>query len=292
MQGPTSIVTGGAPSGSTNLLLTGTGVCTGTVAAGPSCTGTFPLDEASLVTPFELQVVHPRDPSIPDYMNIKYAGVAFNFGRDLLSFGIATWGPWATPTDVSFSVSIDNNLDGTWDRVLFNSNPGTMAGYLFGTAGVYAQDSFINAIFNLATSGVSIGGAGLYVNGSSSAVIDTALFKNDVLFLQATRAQLGITGAFRYKIVSTPGSNPLLGATVDTAAGPYYWDSAAQGLDFSGWYTATDLNGATIPVTWNTPLMATNGSLGALLLHHHNAPGNTAQVIPLQGVASADLAIT
>ena len=53
-----------------------------------------------------------------------------------------------------------------------------------------------------------------------------------------------------------------------------------------------DLNGATLPVTWNTANMATNGSLGGLLLHHHNGTGKRAQVVTLQGATTADLGIT
>ncbi len=289
MQGPASIVTGGAPTGSTTLALTGTGVCTGTPGVG-TCAGTFPNDEVSLVTPFELQVVHPRDPSIPDYLDIQYAGVAYNTANNIVMFGVSTWGPWATPTDVSFSIDIDNNLDGVWDRTLFNSNPGTMAGYLFGTSGAYAQDSFLCAYFNIATSGV---GTTQYLNAVSANTADTALFKNNVMFLTASPASLGMAGtSFRYRIIVRQGTSPLLGSAVETISGPFFWDRAAQGLNFGGTYLGNDLNGATIPVTWNTANLATNGSLGALLLHHHNAPGNTAQVIPLQGTASADLALT
>src|SRR5262249_3404596 len=67
---------------------------------------------------------------------------------------------------------------------------------------------------------------------------------------------------------------------------------AAQGLNFGGKNLAPDLNGATLPVTWSTANMTTNGSLGALLLHHHNKAGQRAQVMALQGTATTDLGIT
>ena len=38
--------------------------------------------------------------------------------------------------------------------------------------------------------------------------------------------------------------------------------------------------------------MATNGSLGALLLHHHNTAGKRAEVVLLGHRAAADLALT
>ncbi|HEX3529840.1 MAG TPA: IPTL-CTERM sorting domain-containing protein [Thermoanaerobaculia bacterium] len=291
MAAPATIPTGGAPTGSTTIPLSGSDVCTGTLGAGPTCTGTFPTMEESLVTPFELQVVSPSNNTVPPYADIQYAGVAYT-GSSLL-FGVSTWGDWSTPTDVSFNIYIDNNSDGTWDRVLFNSNPGTMAANLFGTANVFGQDAFLTAVFNLATSGVS---TQQFVNRVSAAGVDSHLFNNNVMFLGATPASLGITGPFRWKVVTCPGSQPLClsrnGFDLDEANGPYTYNHLAQGLNFSGANLADDLNGSTLPVAWNTANMTTNGSLGALLLHHHNKAGQRAQTVALQGTATTDLAIT
>jgi uncharacterized repeat protein (TIGR01451 family) len=297
MAAPATIPTGGSPTGSTTIPLSGTGVCTGTLGAGPTCTGTFPTTEESLVSPFELQVVSPRNPVIaPSFADLQYAGVSYSAASNLILFGVSTWGDWSTPTDVTFNVYIDTNLDGTWDRILFNSNPGSMAQNLFGTAGATAQDTFITGVFNLATSGVSVG---TFVNRLSAAAVDSALFKNNVMFLAATPAQLGLpagTTKFRYKIVTCPGFAPLClavnGFDYDEANGPYTWDYAAQGLNFGGASLADDLSSSTLPVTWNTANMTTNGSLGALLLHHHNKAGQRAQTVALQGTPTTDLAIT
>jgi hypothetical protein len=38
--------------------------------------------------------------------------------------------------------------------------------------------------------------------------------------------------------------------------------------------------------------MTANGSLGALLLHHHNRRGTRAEVVLLEGASSADYAVT
>ena len=109
---------------------------------------------------------------------------------------------------------------------------------------------------------------------------------------------------FRYKVVTCPGSNPgcartttgdrcspAAGTYYDIAAGPYTWNWAAQGLNFGGNVLANDLNGASLPVSWNTANMTTNASQGALLLHHHNRTGERAEVVLLDTGASADLAI-
>jgi uncharacterized repeat protein (TIGR01451 family) len=298
MQGAGLIATGGAPTGSTTIALSGTDVCTGTLGAGPTCTGAFPTKEVSLVTPFELQAVHARDTTLPDYANLQYGGVAYDTANNLLLFGLSTWGDWSTPTDVAFNIYVDNNSDGTDDRILFNSNPGTMSSSLFGGTGS-AQDSFVSSILNIATNGVSIGGAGLFVNRQSAAAIDSALLRNNVMFLAATPAQLGLpagTTNFRYRIETCPGSTPLCGRLnnfhLDSVSGPFTWNYAAQGLNFGGANLIQDLNGASLPVSWNLANLAANGSLGALLLHHHNLQGTRAQPVLVEGSPPADLAIT
>src|SRR5262249_35431802 len=90
MTGPSAIGASLMPSGSGNIPLSGSGVCTGTLNAGPSCTGSFPTDEVSLVSPFELQVLSPRDPTIPANADLQYAGVATD-GTNIW-FGLSTWG--------------------------------------------------------------------------------------------------------------------------------------------------------------------------------------------------------
>ncbi|MFL6196486.1 MAG: IPTL-CTERM sorting domain-containing protein [Thermoanaerobaculia bacterium] len=309
MTAPATITTGGAGTGSTTIPLSGSDVCTGTLGAGPTCIGSFVTDEVSLVTPFELQVSSPIDPvNSTGYADLKYAGTAYDPVSNSVLFGLATWSPWSTLTDVSFNVCVDFDENGVYDRIVFNSNAGTMAGAIFGAnPAPSAQDAFITSIFNTATNGVTVG---TYVNRASSAVADTVQLMNDVLFLSATPAQLGLPAGdttFRYKIITCPGGAPLCarsalattngcspaaGTFYDQAAGPYFWSSAAQGLNFGGGQLFFDLNGATLPVTWNTANMTTNGSLGALLLHHHNTVGNHAEVVLLEGAPSADLSIT
>jgi uncharacterized repeat protein (TIGR01451 family) len=296
MTASTTIVTGGAPTGATTLSLSGSDICTGTLGAGPVCSGTFPTDEVSLVTPFELQVVSPPNPSAaPPWADIQYAGVAYSTASNLLMFGVSTFAPWSSPNDTIFNIYIDNNSDGTWDRVLFATDSGTAAKYLFGTTTAGPQDAFITFVFNIATSGVS---TQQFLNRISAAGIDSRVFNNQVEFLAATPASLGITGtSFRWKVVTCPATEPLCGplggSIYDEAAGPYFWNRAAQGLDFGGTNLAQDLNGASLPVTWNTANMTTNGTLGALLLHHHNGVGDRAQVVTLDtNPAISDLGLT
>jgi uncharacterized repeat protein (TIGR01451 family) len=301
MSAPATITTGAAPTGSTTIPLSGTDVCTGTLAAGPTCNGTFPNDVESLVSPFELQVVSPRSPTTSDGLaDLQYAGVAKDASR--IWFGLSTWDKWSTPTDVSFSIYIDNNLDGTYDRIIFNTNSGTLA-RLFGST-VNQTDAFITGVFTPPGSISSTIAAATpnYTNGVSANVADTGIYNNRVMFMGATPAQLGLANVnapFRYKIETCPGFAPLCqslsGFHEDEAVGPYTWSGATQGLSFNnGGLLFEDLNGATIPVSWNLANMTANGSQGALLLHHHNVDGRQAEVVLVEGLLgaqSADLAL-
>ena len=301
-----TIDTGGNPTGSTTLPLTGTGVCTGT-PGGSTCTGTFnapPFDVASLVTALQLQVISPRSPLIPASADIQYGGVAFDSIANRMMFGVSMWGPWTSPSNTTLNVYIDNNNDGNWDSILFDGNTGTHNNYLFGNS-VDPQDTFISLRINLATNGVTIPSVatGRYVNGDP-AVKDSALFNSSVKVLSASPATLGITGPFHYKLVTCPGNQLLCqrfnGFQFDEEAGPpaapptpggFLFDTANQGLNFSGTSLAPDLPGATIPVTWNVANLTAQGSPGALLLHHHNRPEAQAEFVPLAGTVTTDLSI-
>ncbi len=313
MTAPATIPTGGAPTGSTTIPLSGIDLCTGTLVAGPGCSGVFPTDIVSLVSPFELQVVSPLDPVNTfdtDYADLQYAGVAYyqsgaapSAANDLILFGLSTWGSWSTPNDVAFNVCVDNNLDGVYDKVVINTQPS-----IFAAAGTSQTDNFVRVVRDTTTGGYSILGLGSPVNLLNPNIIDTSLHLTNVMVLGASPSTLGFAAGaptFRYKVVMCPGSNPGCGRTTtgdrcsptagtyyDQAVGPYTWNAAAQGLDFGGNFLADDLNGAALPVTWNTANMATNGSQGALLLHHHNKAGERAEVVLLEGAQSADLAVT
>jgi uncharacterized repeat protein (TIGR01451 family) len=297
MSGP-AVANGAGATGTGTLALSGTGVCTGALA-GSVCTGTFPNDEVSLVTPFELQVVSPLDPlHAPPAADIQYAGVAYDPVNNQIMFGISTYGEWGSANETAFNVYIDADSNGTYDHVLFSGSAGSMDSGLFGVA-ASATDTMIQGILNISTSSVTIGAVPFrYVNGDP-ADLDNALLRNNTVVLSATPAQLGLAmgvTSFKYKIVTCPGRAPLCqflnGFQFDQAVGPYAWDYANQGLNFNGTRLAQDLPGATLPVTWNTANLAANGGLGALLLHTHNKTGLRAQYIPLAGATTADLGVT
>ena len=310
MSAPATIPTGGAPTGSTTIPLSGTGLCTGTLGAGPTCTGTFPTDIVSLVSPFELQVVSPLDPvNSTDFADIQYVGVSYfqagaspSLTNDLVLFGVSSWGDWSTPNDVAYDICVDSNSDGVYDKVVINTQPSIFV------SGASQTDTFVRVVRDTASGNYSILGLGSPVNLVGPNAVDTSLHLNNVMVLGASPSTLGFAStavtSFRYKVITCPGSNPgcartttgdrctpTVGTYYDVAAGPYTWNWAAQGLNFGGNFLDDDLNGAALPVTWNTANMAANGSQGALLLHHHNKSGQRAEVVLLEGAAAADLSV-
>jgi len=255
------------------------------------------------VSPFELQAVSPANPvSSPPYADIRYAGVSWNAGLGLLLFGISTVGDWSSLNEVAFNICIDNNEDGTYDFELFNSNGGTLGG------STSPQDTFMVAFRDLTSGATSINVPPLQPNRQPPSAIDSAHLLNNVIVLPISPTNLGFAGGdttFRWKIVTCPGGSacarsvgandhcsPAAGTFFDSVTGPFFFNWAAPGLDFSGAHLLQDLVGASIPVTVNTANMATNGSLGALLLHHHNTEGTRAEVVLLDTAPRADLSIT
>ena len=223
--------------------------------------------------------------------------------NDLILFGMASWGDWSTLNDVAYDICVDTNNDGIYEKIVYNTTPSIFV------SGAALNDNFVRIIRDTSTNGNSILGLGSFVNLVSPASFDTALHLNNVMILGVTPSQLGIASTavttIRYKVVTCPATNsgcartttgdhcsPAPGTFYDQAAGPYVYNWAAQGLNFGGDVLDEDLNGNSLPVTWNTANMTANGSLGALLLHHHNGVGKRAEVVLLDSAQSADLGIT
>lgn len=312
------INTGGAGSGLAMIPLTGGDVCTGTYTSGsPStCTGTsFPTDEISLVSPFELQGMSPASPAtFPGYLDLQHVGVAYDPDNSAVQFGVSTWGDWSSPSDVSFTIFIDCGVadsngdctgapDGIWDRVIFSSDFGSIRP-LFNYSYTPLDEPFA-FYYNINANTVGVEYPLNFLDGSQQ---DTRLFNNNVMIIPVSPDAMGFgaTGprAFRYKIETCSGgyagcsaiwSGPVTADSIGSDVAPLHWDLAAQGLDYGQKWLADDLNNTSLPVTFNTANLTANNSLGALLLHHHNKTGQRAQVVllsPTGAAVGSDLSLT
>jgi hypothetical protein len=265
------IATAGNPTGSVNVALSGTEIATGSA---------FPVDVVSLVSGFELQTVSVDDAGSTGDVNsadIRYAGITSDAaaGGANVFFAISTWQKWNTPqvSEIEFDIYIDVNQDATYDYVLYNLSPP-----LAGTS--HRTDVLTSRLLNL---GTNAGSYVTFLNGISPASLDTVVFNTDSIIMQVPTTSLTVAGdsgpAFNYEIRSFHRDS----ATMVDSTPVRTFNPSAAGLDWSGGFTGVptwfDLDGEVVPVNFNKANLAANGSLGGLLIHHHNADGNRAQVV-------------
>ena len=265
------------PTGSTNVGLTGQDVNTG---------GGFPIDVLSLVSAFELQGISPANvpsTSLARNADLKSVGVTSDFkatnsvvaNSTRIFFGIAMHGKWSTPSDVTVNIFIDRDRNGTDDFQIINTAFADAQGNLF--------DVFISgrraAPF---TTGFT---ADSFLNNIAPSNLETVVYNTNMMVIPVTASALGLTTAnakFNYRITTTSRGT---GGTVDTLSTRTY-DAANPGFDVTGGFTGlpvyADLNGGSVPVNYNKANYEANGSLGLLLLHHHNAAGAHDQILSVQ----------
>ena len=248
-----------------------------------------PIGELSLVTGFELQHMSGDDEGTFEFLNaadLAYVGVTTDYrsvdalggglADSTVYFGIAAQANWATPNEVTFNVWIDVDRDGESDFRLWNSS--------FGNAiGAGRDDVFITLLQDLSSGSVFLAD---FVNGVPSSAINTVVFNTNVMVLPVPMSLLGGNGRFDY-FVTTSSRETLAGDVTPVLT----YNAAKPGLDFSDKRNQTgtcpcpgvpawvDVPGSAVPVQFNRGAFRNNGSLGALLLHHHNASGERAQIV-------------
>lgn len=290
-----------------DLRETGTGEVT--LAGRAAITGPdAPFDFVSLATPLELVGESPRNTLLPHPENggdLRYVGVTSDYTAAeepedaMVYFGIATWADWWTPGLFQFVIDIDTTGGGESNFALYSSvNPLDSD-----PSGGFVSDVFVSRLHDFATDTDTVQGL---VNHFGADEFDTALFGNNVIVLPAKAADLGLApGATQLTFqVRAEFVNADPGAELVDEAGPFTYDIAAPGLDFTGgepgYPAIIAMNGASFPVAYDGEAFAARG-LGLLVFHHHNAQGERAQVIqvvtedPLpdpppaaQGVAASD----
>jgi subtilisin family serine protease len=251
----------------TTLLLVGQGLNTGTQ---------YPTDTLSLVSAFELAEVSAITPTQHPAADLRYLGVGNNFGATrsvtttTLFFAIATQGDWSVPLapEAQFKVFIDADHDGTDDFVLTND-----------TLNGQANDIFYSRLINLSN---NVSTFALPINYLPADAYDTILFNTNVMILAVSASSIGLTEAnprFNYRVETFAASLPVDASAVHT------FGADQPGLDFGGGVSGapvwTDLSDTALPIRFTPAAYVANGSLGALVLHHHNAGGQRAQVLGL-----------
>jgi subtilisin family serine protease len=297
-------------SGTTNLALSGSDVCSGTLDASPHCTLASSADEESLVSPFELQVTSVQDSRLPGWANLHYVGVNTAPDVDASSnptvdyfFGVATYGNWATPNYVSVNVCVDSDNDGLFDKIVANTSAGTLDALVYGP-GFYGNDALIDLVYDNVTGNAGFDFLG---NLAPATALDTGALSNNTMIMGVQAASLGIatpgTTPIHYGVAICPGYNPLCGSedwtfggqgtancgisgsgALQAFKGPYTYDPANPGVDGNGNLFLEDLNGGAVSVAYDVNKVAANGSTGMLLLHTHNTAVTSAQVVALDRI--------
>ena len=260
----------GAAQGTATLNLAGGGLDTG---------GGTPADIVSLVTALELQYTGPASaPPVTANASIRYVGVGSDYASEAggslaattVLFGIATVADWKTPNEVGFTVRLDTNRDGTWDFSLAMIDAATLV-----DPDEPPGDAFGVRLCQGTSACTWVG----YLNRLSPEQRDTVVFGTNVVVLAVPASAVGLAAgatAFDYLVES---DNAEFGGVSVTPKLTY--DVAKPGLAAVVTGPAPAAPGSQLQLAYDRAAYAANGSTGLLLLHHHNASGSRAQVVPV-----------
>ncbi|MFC6093890.1 S8 family peptidase [Saccharothrix lopnurensis] len=254
----------------------------------------------SLVSALELQASSPRLPECRRNVttnctlndtakggDLRYVGAAStaplaraqgNPEEALLAFGVATWSNWYNlgSNTVPF-VDIDTDGDGAFDYEVFATK-------------LTDTDLLVASTVDLNT-GATVDIQG--VNGQFGDV-DTNVFDTNVVVLPVLLSALGIdasadTSRISYQVgvagfYLAPGAGDGL---VDSIPSPLSFDPLKPGLWVQGGGDAAlsyqARPGTALVVNRDAAALAADGADSLLLLHHHNATGDRADVVKVKG---------
>ncbi len=266
------------------LGLSGTGVATGT---------DFPLDVVSLVSAFELAEVSPDDPASTggmDMADLRLVGVTTDYpaqkaqGKTLadsrIYFALVTQKPWATPEEIRFDVLIDTNRDGKDDYQVFTTADGA------------GTDVYVAQTCRLKEPACTL----IPLNGPGPDTRDTVVLGTNVIVITVPALLAGLSETstrFDYKVYTYTLDDD---GQIDMSGDPHLRPGEAGAACSAAPATSApprrsrmyeDLPGHTITAQVDAAAMTLHGSQGLLLLHHHNLPGQRAQVLAVGDGACA-----
>lgn len=219
--------------------------------------------------------------------DLRYVGVASDFRQThdvattTISFGLATYSSWTTPSDVTFMIDVDTNRDGAFDYTIATTDVGP-AGSGYGAGGV-----FLTQVGSVPTGSGAYAGRLNYLDAATQ----SGLYNGRVTGWSVPASRLGLSDAqsrFDYRVrtyhldVYDAAFAPVL---VDETPLLTY-DVAQPGLDLTGAGALLagapiyrDDGGATLHIGYDATAFAANHSQGILLLHHTNTAETQAEVI-------------
>jgi len=297
-------VSGSTPVKFGSLALAGT-----PVSQGSGTTGYL-----STVSTFQLQGTSPKIASCSSTVitscialaddrsaDLRYVGsasdapVAPALDQSTLTFGVSSYGPWRTPASYTeFDVLMDITRpggglpDGTPDAAVYNTRLSTTDDF----------DYFLAELVDLRP-GPDFGSVldDQLVNGIDGS-FDTNVFNSDSLSLPVSvdalqTADFIVTGTskVKYWVESYTAEAGQVDA-VGSSSAPMTLSVGSPALaaygDF-GTMLNDDLPGATLDVRRDDASYASDKPQGLLLIHHLNANGARAQVVPVKAVSTTKL---
>lgn len=199
------------------------------------------------------------------YVDLRAAGVqSLSLGdSQLIVFAVNTHKAWSTPSLIEMDISVDTNRDGVDDYVVIGIDLGLLQGTGY-------NGTFVSAVLNLATGGISVLYQGLApTNGST-------------MLLPVDSSQLGLSEAnprFNYSVAAFDLDSADVDFTNGVASFNAYSSAVSQG-DFAV------LNpGVTeyVPVALNPAEQAITPALGHMIVTLDNKSGaREAALIPLR----------
>lgn len=284
------------------------------LAGTPVSQGTGTTGYLSSVSTFQLQGTSPKIASCSSTVitsciamaddrsaDLRYVGsasdapVAPTLANATLSFGVSSYGPWRTPASYTeFDVLMDITRpggglpDGTPDAAVYNTRLSTTDDF----------DYFLAELVDLRP-GLNFGSVldDQLVNGADGS-FDTNIFNSDSLSLPVSVDALQTAGFIvngtskvKYWVESYTAEAGQVDA-VGSSSAPMTLSVGSPALaaygDF-GTILNDDLPGATLDVRRDDASYASDKPQGLLLIHHLNANGARAQVVPVKAVSTTKL---
>jgi hypothetical protein len=263
--------------------------------------------EPPLVSLFELQHSSPLT-GTPDVegggvlvlgqpADLQYVGITSDAGRvsnvdqSTVAFGLATYAPWAMPSEISFEIDIDTDRDGETDYVLATSDTGPAG------SGGGPGDVFTIRLRSAGGSDAVVGRVN-FVEPS----VDTALYRSRVLTFGVRAGLLGLTSGkthfnYRVRTYHLDVYDPAFNLTLVDQTPTLSYNLVSSGFsvpDRDPLVAGAPIQRADatrLTLSYRTQALEANETQGVLLLHHNNIVEQQAQVLSITHGASASLGV-
>ena len=219
-----------------------------------------------------------------DQADLRYVGIAGPMlveGERVIYFALVSYGPWATPLEVTYQIAIDINNDDLADYGLQNREATDISTFDFATS-----DEFVSMLETI--------GGGRSVQGPLNVFLptqyDTRPFDSNVMILPLYVDELGVNvKTFRYQVTSSSRDlsdtqntgyvdvSPIMTFPLDQGTGIVA--SSGAGMDEPLFPT---MLGDEVHLTFDRAAYIKQQTKGVLLLYLHNEFDARTQVLPVQ----------